>query len=148
MNFQNIEFPCLLGSDIGVIRIKDERDLRNWLHGFEANNIAYLKHGYNPKLRPKFLITCDGTFREFVPKSEQRKWSKYLFWLWDFSKIKCNVELNIGFSSEELHQYLQRNITSLDKHFSQAMRLYKVLKSYEPTEPLTVEQLCEIIKKV
>ena len=148
MNLQKIEFPCLVGMDIGIIRIENEKSLASWLHGFESDDFVYLKHGFNPKLRPKFIITYDGSFREFYPQAECRKWSRCLSWLWDFSKLKCSVELTKQFSAVELKKYLKRNITSLDRHFSQAMRLYKVLKTYEQTQPLSVAQLQEIIQKV
>jgi hypothetical protein len=148
MNFSKIEYPCLVGMDVGICKVMNEKSLTNWLHGFESDDIAFLKHGFNTKLRAKFIITYNGLFQEFHPQTECRKWSKLLSWLFDLSKLKCNVEHTKHFSAAELRNYVKRNITSLDKHFSQAMRLYKFLKTYEQTQPLSVAQLQEIIQKV
>jgi hypothetical protein len=141
-------YPAVLGNNHGVLAILGSKELRSWMHGFESAEYAYLKQGHNEALRPRFLLTSDGAFREFVPISETRHWSKYIAWLVDMSRLRCNVKITRELTSDQLSALIKAQITKLDRHFSGAMRLYKALAAQSNELPLTRSQVSEIIQNV
>jgi hypothetical protein len=141
-------YPCILGNDHGVLKIRSSKELKRCIHGFESAERVYIKEGHNEALRPKFLLTSDGLFREFVPLVETRGWSKYIAWLVDLSCLRCSVRVTTDFTSKQLGALIKGNITKLDRHFSGAMRLYKALAAQSNEVPLSKNQIYEIIQKV
>ena len=147
MDFCSIGYPCIVGHMVGVCKVTNINELKHYFHFVNLDNRAFLKEGFNEKLRIRFLITGDGAFREFIPLIEKRKWARAIPWLVE-SKLECEVKVSTHFSRGELSLLIKRNLTSLDRHFPRAMKLYKLLKQGEQNLPLSQEQVSEIIKNV
>jgi hypothetical protein len=146
MLLNEIEYPCVVGTIHGLIKIENINELKHWVHECSSLEIVFIKHGFNEHCKPKFILSRDGLLREFIPKNETRTWAKYISFLVDCSKLECRVINHQALTKEKVRNLFKANITALDMHFPHTMSAYKYLKHGTQNTPLNSEDILQLIE--
>lgn len=124
-----VEYPCIIGTKHSMLRARSNKDIRHFIKGYKSDSKVLIKDGFTPSMQVKFIIEGSGKFSEFKAFQIHRKWCKPIAFFYDFSILECDVSNYGNLNTSNLVKKIKDNVSSYDRHFPLAMKVYKHLHS-------------------